>query len=103
MMNLNDGTIDSNTADFPNFDTMTPADFERYLPDFFAASSNGKVSSDPKLQKFLSENPDCAALVKDLETIAETVRDLFAADASEPSDDVWLNLQRKLSTKPAAS
>lgn len=92
---------DQTTSQFPNFDTMTRSDFETYLPDFFAASSNGKVSSDPKLQKFLSENPDCAALVRDLETIAETARGLFDVETSEPSDHVWEDLQKKLRAETA--
>ena len=57
-------------TELPDFDTMTPADFEKYLPDFFA-TGNGYVSTDPRLQTFLKNNPDCAALVRDLETIAE--------------------------------
>ena len=92
---------DQNVTDFPDFETMTPADFERYLPDIFAASSNGKVSNDPKLQKFLSQNPDCAALVSDFETIFATVKEMFAADTAEPSDVVWDELQVKLKAEAA--
>ncbi len=40
----------------PDFDTMTTADFEKYLPDFFA-NGDGHVSTDPRLQKFLSKQP----------------------------------------------
>jgi hypothetical protein len=78
----------------PDFDTMTPADFEQYLPDFFA-NGDGHVSTDPRLQTFLAKNPDCAALVRDLEAIADTARSLFAPDY-EPSDAVWSNIQNKL-------
>ncbi len=81
------------TDSFPDFDTMTPADFEKYLPDFFA-NGNGRVSTDPRLQKFLANNPDCAALVRDLEAIADQARSLFAP--VEPSDAVWSNIQKKL-------
>jgi hypothetical protein len=80
-------------SDFPDFDTMTPADFENYLPDFFA-NGDGYVSTDPRLQTFLKNNPDCAALVRDLETIAEYAKSLFAP--TEPSDAVWSNIQSKL-------
>ena len=80
-------------SDFPDFDTMTPADFEKYLPDFFA-NGDGHVSTDPRLQTFLKNNPDCAALVHDLETIAEHAKSLFAP--AEPSDAVWSNIQSKL-------
>ena len=79
---------------FPEFDTMTPADFEKYLPEFFA-SGTGSVSTDPRFQTFLKNNPDCAALVRDLETIAEHAKSLFEPDY-EPSDTVWSNIQDKL-------
>jgi len=82
-----------------DFDNMKPEEFENYLPDLFA-NGNGKVSQDPRLQKFLSENPDCAALVRDLETIAETARSLFQP-VGDPSDKVWSNIQDKLREESA--
>jgi hypothetical protein len=88
---------DANQPEFPDFDTMTPADFENYLPDFFAASSNGKVSSDPRLQAFLAKNPDCAALVRDLEAIAEQARSLFNT-AADPSDQLWSKIVNRMDT-----
>jgi hypothetical protein len=81
-----------------NFDTMTPAEFEEYLPELFA-EGGGKVSTDPRFAEFLSRNPVCAELVHDLETIAETARSLFEPEAeAEPSDDVWKNIASKLKT-----
>jgi hypothetical protein len=77
-----------------NFDTMTAAQFEDYLPDLFA-SGDGKVSHDPRFTKFLADNPDCAALVNDLETIAEHAKSLFEP-TEEPSDSVWSNIASKL-------
>src|SRR5438270_10368061 len=77
-----------------NFDTLKPEEFERYLPDLFA-NGDGKVSQDPRLKKFLAQHPDCAALVNDLETIAETARSLFEP-VTDPSDKVWQNIQSKL-------
>jgi len=82
-----------------NFDTLKPEEFEHYLPDLFA-TGNGKVSQDPRLQKFLAANPDCAALVRDLETIAETARSLFEP-VGDPSDKVWTNIQTKLREESA--
>lgn len=79
---------------FPNFDTMTPAEFEQFLPELFA-DCNGSLSADPRLRTFLANNPDCAALVRDLETIAEHAKSLFEPDY-EPSDTVWDNIQSKL-------
>jgi hypothetical protein len=79
-----------------NFDTLKPEEFENYLPELFA-TGDGKVSQDPRLKKFLAANPDCAALVRDLETIAETARSLFEpVEEQEPSDNVWKNIQSKL-------
>ena len=84
-----------------NFDTMKPEEFENVLPELFA-NGNGKVSQDPRLQKFLAANPDCAALVHDLETIAETARSLFEP-VGDPSDQVWSNIQSKLREESALS
>jgi hypothetical protein len=78
----------------PDFDTMTPADFEKYLPEIFA-NGDGRVSTDPRLQTFLHNNPDCAALVRDLETIADQARSLFDL-TEQPSDAVWTGIQNKL-------
>ena len=83
-----------NSTSLPDFDTMTPADFERYLPDFFA-NGDGHVSTDPRLQTFLRNNPDCAALVRDLEAIADQARSLFDL-TEQPSDAVWSGIQDKL-------
>ncbi len=78
-----------------DFNSMTAAEFEQHLPELFASGEGGKLSEDPRLAKFLAANPDCAALVSDLETIAETAKNLFAAD-QEPSDAVWSNIAKKL-------
>ena len=75
-----------------NFDTMTPQDFEEHLPEFFQAG--GKLTDDPRMARFFQTNPDCAALVRDLETIAETAKSLFPTH--EPSDAVWQNIASKL-------
>jgi hypothetical protein len=82
-----------------NFDDLKPEEFEQYLPELFA-TGDGKVSQDPRLQKFLARNPDCAALVSDLETIAETARSLFEPVA-DPSEKVWTNIQSKLREESA--
>jgi hypothetical protein len=80
-------------SNFPDFDTMSPADFEKYLPDFFA-NGDGHVSTDPRLQTFLKKNPDCAALVRDLEAIADQARSLFAP--TDPCEAVWSKIEKKL-------
>jgi len=79
-----------------NFDTLTPAEFEQYLPELFA-SGGGKVSEDPRLAKFLADNPDAANLVRDLEAIADAAKSLFEpAEDVEPSDSLWSSIASKL-------
>jgi hypothetical protein len=75
---------------------MTVAEFEERLPEFFATGT-GRVSDDPRFQAFLTENPDSAALVRDLEYIAEHARSLFEpANDVEPSEQVWSKIQSQL-------
>ena len=79
-----------------NLDNMTPTQFEQYLPELFEAGG-GKISEDPRFTNFFKSNPDCAALVRDLETIAEQARSLFEpTEDQEPSDSVWSNIASKL-------
>ncbi len=81
-----------------NFKTLTPSEFEQHLPELFMGG--GKVSADPRLAEFLQANPDCAALVRDLETIAETAKSLFEP-VHDPSDAVWSNIASKLQEESA--
>ncbi|SFS11515.1 hypothetical protein SAMN05421771_1978 [Granulicella pectinivorans] len=90
---------DQNTLDNFNFDTMTQADFEERLPEIFATHTTGKVSDDPRLQPFLAAHPDAAALVRDLETIAEHARSLFEP-VHEPSEDLWAKIQSRMGEDP---
>ncbi len=83
------------TSPAPNFENMTVAEFEERLPELFE-NGHGRVSEDPNVQRFLSQNPTCAALVKDLEYISEVAQDLFKPAEEEPSDHVWSNIQSKL-------
>jgi len=82
------------------FDDMTPAEFEDRLPDLFGIG-HGKVSEDPRFTIFLERNPDCAALVRDLEIIAETAAKLFEpSDDQDPADSVWDNIASKMKNEP---
>jgi len=78
-----------------DFDNLKPDEFEHILPELFA-NGEGKVSQDPRLHKFLAANPDCAALVRDLEAIAEAARLLLEPVVVTPSEQVWLNIQSRL-------
>ncbi len=77
-----------------DFAHLKPEEFERYLPELFA-NNDGKVSDDPRLKDLFAKYPDCLALVRDLETIAETARGLFEP-VDDPSDQVWTKIQSKL-------
>jgi len=79
-----------------DFNSMTAAEFEQYLPELFASGESGRLSEDPRLSRFLAANPDCAALVRDLETIAETAKSLLVPDQDEPSDALWSKIANKL-------
>ncbi|MBB5055674.1 anti-sigma factor RsiW [Granulicella aggregans] len=74
---------------------MTLAEFEQRLPEFFATGT-GSISDDSRLQAFLLENPDAAALVRDFEAIVEAARGMFDDPVEEPSDAVWQNIQSGL-------
>jgi hypothetical protein len=79
-----------------NLDKMTTAEFEEYLPELFE-SGGGSISKNPRFANFFQAHPDCAALVSDLEIIAEQAKSLFEPGAgTEPSDAVWSNIASKL-------
>ena len=83
-----------------NLSRMTVAQFEEHLPELFS-THHGRISDDPELREFLQSHPDCAALVRDLEYIAEAARQLLEPVEAEPSDNVWKKIQGEL--KIAAS
>jgi hypothetical protein len=88
-----------------NLDQMTPAEFEEYLPELFE-SGGGSISDNPRFANFFKAHPDCAALVRDLEIIAEQAKSLFepigaeSGRGLEPSDAVWSNIASKLKEEP---
>jgi hypothetical protein len=75
-------------------ETMTVSEFKQYLPEL-AAAGEGKVSEDARFTGFFAANPDCLALVKDLESIADAAKSLFEP-VGDPSDKVWANIASKL-------
>ncbi len=77
-----------------NLDHMTPEEFEASLPELFEAGG-GAISNDPRFATFFAANPNCAALVRDLEAIAEQARSLFEP-IHDPSDAVWSNIASRL-------
>lgn len=71
---------------------MSCAEFQQHLPELF--ESGADLSADEHLQS--CEN--CAALVRDLEYIAEQARLLLPAH--DPSPTVWENIQSALPKEP---
>lgn len=70
-------------------------DFQARLPEFFA--SGNRLASDPTMQQHLETCKNCAALVQDLQYIADQARLLLEpAPDQGPSDNVWANIQSKL-------
>ncbi|QHN04366.1 hypothetical protein FTO74_14110 [Granulicella sp. WH15] len=61
------------------------------LHDLFAAPADD--AEDPLAG--LRNDPNYAALIRDLEYIAREARELFNM-AEEPSDSVWANIQKEL-------
>jgi hypothetical protein len=95
---MNSKPVDQNTG------KMTLAEFEDKLQsaEFFEAGT-GQISDDPRLQEFLRENPDSAALVRDLQYIAVAAAELLQADHDvEPSDQVWRKIQNELGAASAS-
>jgi len=87
-----------------NYDDMTAAEFEERLPDLFQ-TGGGKVTEDPRFAVFLERNPDCAALVRDLEAIASAAVDLFqpAEEDEGPPEPAWGNLANELRSESGSS
>ena len=61
------------------------------------AVPSGADEEDPLAA--LRGDPNYAALIRDLETIAQAARDLFKPAEEAPSDDLWAKIQSQLPTK----
>ncbi len=70
--------------------TMTCADFQDTLPELFESGA------DLHTQKHLKSCDQCAALVSDLEYIAQQAKLLLPIH--DPSPAVWENIQSSLQT-----
>lgn len=90
------GNAGSGEAKTPERTPINPDD----LHDLFEGPVRGEGTDpeDPFAQ--MRNDPNYAALMKDLEAIAEAARQLFALDEAEPSDDVWNKIQKELETDP---
>lgn len=78
---------------------LTCAEFQENLPELFASGGDG-TSSNPELQAHLDTCENCAALVRDLQYIANQARMLLEPVEEEPSPAVWSNIQNRLKGDP---
>ena len=89
-MNTDDNTNHKDTS------SMTCGEFQEQLPEFLAAGIS-PIADHPHLQHCAN----CAALVRDLEYIAEAARQLMPAH--DPSPDVWSHIQSTLARESVLS
>jgi len=73
--------------------TMTCAEFQETLPELFEAHA------DLNAHEHLKTCENCAALVRDLEYIAETARMLLEPEGEGPSSDLWGKIEREITSK----
>ena len=93
------GTSDAHPASHPASSAkMQPDD----LHNLFAMPENFDQhdAEDPLAQ--LRNDPNYAALIRDLEYIAKEARALFEPASETPSDDLWTKIQSQLPAKPDA-
>ena len=77
----------------PSAHSVQPDD----LHDLFASTHVGTDDEDPLAA--LRDDPNYAALIRDLEYIATQARLLFEPATEVPSDEVWNKIKNKLETE----
>jgi len=70
------------------------------LHDLFVVAPTGEGSDadDPFAQ--MRNDPNYAALMRDLEAIAAAAKQLFAEQEEAPADSLWAKIQSQLPVKP---
>jgi len=79
---------------------LSCAEFQEQLPQMFIVE--GEIDERPELRAHIATCSNCAALVRDLEYIAEQAR-MLLQPTHEPSPDVWSNIQSKLAKDDKAN
>ena len=69
------------------------------LHDLFATPANFDPSDEEDPLAQLRNDPNYAALIRDLELIATQARMLFEPAAEAPSDELWTKIQSQLPGK----
>ena len=93
MTNMN---TDDNNTNHKDTASMTCGEFQEQLPEFLTAGTS-PIADHPHLQQCAN----CAALVRDLEYIAEAARQLMPAH--DPSPDVWSQIKSTLARESVLS
>ena len=75
--------------------SMQPDD----LHDLFATPANFDPNDEEDPLALLRNDPNYAALIRDLELIAKQARALFEPAAEAPSDDLWKKIESQLPGK----
>lgn len=79
--------------------TLSCAEFQEQLPDFFASGGSG-APEDPSLVAHLKTCDNCSALVRDLQYIADQAS-LLLQPTLEPSDNVWKKIEEGMNSERA--
>jgi len=73
------------------------------LHDLFVVAPTGEGSDEEDPFAQMRNDPNYAALMRDLEAIAAAAKQLFAEQEETPSDDLWNKIQSQLPAKPGDS
>lgn len=66
------------------------------LHDLFGTKENFNADDEDDPLAELRNDPNYAALIRDLEYIAVQAREIFETSEEAPSDEVWVKIQSKL-------
>ena len=84
-------------------DPTTPKTAEPINPDelhdLFVVGSTGEGSEEEDPFAQMRNDPNYAALLRDLEAIASAAKQLFAEQEETPSDDLWKKIESQLAEK----
>ena len=97
-----DGPTSADTASEPEMKQGSYSSNLDDLHDLFAAAPTGDSDDEDPLAQ-LRNDPNYAALIRDLEYIATQARLLFTPAEEAPSDEVWNKIQTQLSSETRKS
>lgn len=80
--------------------TISCAEFQEQFPNLFASGENG-APQNPVLTAHLHSCDNCAALLRDLQYIADQAS-LLLTPTHEPSEAVWDKIRKGMDTSESA-